>query len=59
MPHHSDTQALHEMHWKPLEERWWREEVRQGRLIRPRLDVYLNYWLTEPVNDNGTLYGIN
>ena len=41
-----DTQALHEMHWKPLEERWWREEVRQGRLIRPRLDVYLNYWLT-------------
>ena len=34
------------MHWKPLEERWWREEVRQGRLIRPRLDVYLNYWLT-------------
>ena len=24
---------------------WWREEVRQGRLVRPRIDVFLNYWL--------------
>lgn len=32
--------------WKPLDDRWWRAEVRQGRLVRPKLDVYLNYWLT-------------
>ena len=24
---------------------WWRREVRQGRLLRPRIDVLLNYWL--------------
>ncbi|ONI79665.1 hypothetical protein ALI144C_23140 [Actinosynnema sp. ALI-1.44] len=25
---------------------YWREEQRQGRLNRPRIDVFLNYWLT-------------
>ena len=24
---------------------WWREEVAQGRLRRPRVDVLLNYWM--------------
>jgi len=24
---------------------WWRQEVRQGRLLRPRIDVFLNHWL--------------
>jgi hypothetical protein len=24
---------------------WWRTEVPQGRIVRPRLDVFLNYWL--------------
>ena len=24
---------------------WWREEIRQGRLTRPRIDVFLNYWM--------------
>ena len=24
---------------------WWRKEQRQGRLVRPRSDVFLNYWL--------------
>lgn len=36
---------LYASEWKPLEERWWRTEVRQGRLYRPRIDVFLNYWL--------------
>ena len=31
--------------WGNLEDPWWREEVRQGRLFRPRLDMLLNYWL--------------
>lgn len=26
-------------------ENWWNQEVRQGRLYRPRIDVFLNYWL--------------
>ncbi len=24
---------------------WWRQEYQQGRLIRPRSDAFLNYWL--------------
>lgn len=25
---------------------WWREEISRGRLRDPRIDVFLNYWLT-------------
>ena len=28
-----------------FDDQWWRDEVRQGRLLRPRLDMILNYWL--------------
>ena len=31
--------------WGTLDDPWWRREVRQGRLLRPRLDMLLNYWL--------------
>ena len=24
---------------------WWRLEIRQGRILRPRIDAFLNYWL--------------
>ena len=35
---HGDT-------WGNLDDAWWRGEARQGRLLRPRLDMLLNYWL--------------
>ncbi len=31
--------------WGDLDVPWWRQEVRQGRLMRPRLDMLLNYWV--------------
>ena len=31
--------------WGNLDDRWWREDVRQGRIRRPRLDMVLNHWL--------------
>ena len=31
--------------WGNLDDGWWRTEVRQGRLFKPRLDMLLNYWL--------------
>ena len=38
---------LYREHWKTIEEAaWWRQDVRQGRLVRPRVDVFLNYWLS-------------
>ncbi len=33
-----------EVGW-PLEDVWWDQDIRQGRLNRPRADVFLNYWL--------------
>ena len=38
--------------WGDLDDRWWREEVRQGRLLRPRLDMLLNYWLAMRTGDD-------
>ena len=40
-----DADELYRQNWQPLEDSWWRDEVRQGRIVRPRLDVFLNYWL--------------
>ena len=31
---------------------WWRKEVRQGRLYRPRIDICLNYWLIMRTRDD-------
>ena len=42
-----DDEQLHSQYFRSLERaRWWREDVKQGRLITPRLDVFLRYWLT-------------
>ena len=41
----ADVGVMWEEHWKGLDTDWWREEVRQGRLNRPRLDIFLNHWL--------------
>ena len=44
----TDTQKLYDKHWKEFDEEksYWREEVRQGRLKRPRLDLFLGHYLT-------------
>ncbi|MCC6179449.1 MAG: DUF262 domain-containing protein [Chloroflexi bacterium] len=41
-----NADQLYQQHWQAFDQEWWRAEVRQGRLVRPRIDVYLNYWLT-------------
>ena len=38
--------------WGNLDDPWWRREVRQGRLLRPRLDMLLNYWLAMRTGDD-------
>jgi hypothetical protein len=40
-----DADSLYANDWKPFDDTWWRTEVRQGRIVRPRLDGFLNYWL--------------
>ena len=36
---------LYRLYWKRLDGDWWREDVQQGRMKRPRLDIFLNHWL--------------
>jgi len=45
---HSGLNAdqLYREYWQDFDQEWWRTEVGQGRVVRPRIDVYLNYWLT-------------
>ncbi len=40
-----DPERLSAEQWSEFDDPWWREEVRQGRIVRPRIDTYLNYWL--------------
>lgn len=40
-----DEKKVHAEHWAGLEVDWWQQEVRQGRLYRPRLDILLAHWL--------------
>jgi Protein of unknown function DUF262/Protein of unknown function (DUF1524) len=42
----ADVEKLYRDHWAPLDNDYWRQPVAQGRLFRPRIDVFLNYWLT-------------
>jgi hypothetical protein len=43
-----NTELLYEKYWKPFDQdsAFWREEVRQGRLNRPRIDLFLQHYLT-------------
>ena len=38
------TGVANDVAW-PFEDAWWDDHIRQGRLYRPRVDVFLNYWL--------------
>jgi Protein of unknown function DUF262/Protein of unknown function (DUF1524) len=40
------VEQLYEKYWEPLELPQWQKDVRLGRLTRPRLDVYVGYFLT-------------
>lgn len=32
--------------WGDFDDEWWREEITQGRRMRSRIDIFLQYWLT-------------
>ncbi len=43
----ADTDALYEQVWRPqLDDDYWRQERRQGRLNRPIAELFLMHWLT-------------
>ena len=47
-----DCDLLYDRHWRRFDQREWRTETRQGRLRRPRIDVFLQHWLTLQVLDD-------
>lgn len=40
-----DVELIYETSWKRFDSDHWRAEIKQGRLKRPRIDSFLNYWL--------------
>lgn len=42
----SDPGELHDEYWKQFHEDKWRVDVSQGRLDRPKIDVFIMHWLT-------------
>jgi hypothetical protein len=48
-----DTQALYHRYWEMYDigKSYWRKRVRQGRLNRPRLDLFLGHYLTLMTGD--------
>ena len=42
----ADVEKIYDLHWKQLETPFWREQVVQGRIKRPRIDVFINHYLT-------------
>jgi uncharacterized protein with ParB-like and HNH nuclease domain len=40
-----DISKTYETYWEPFDEGFWREEVKQGRLTRPRSDLFMQHFL--------------
>jgi len=39
------VELLYEKYWLDFDEEFWRQEVKQGRLLRPRSDLFLQHFL--------------
>ena len=39
------VEALYEEHWKDFDNDFWRTTVKQGRLLRPRSDLFIQHYL--------------
>lgn len=43
---HADVDSWPEKYWADFDDTWWRDEITQGRHLRSRIDIFLQYWLT-------------
>ena len=41
----ADVEALYQKYWSGFDNEFWREEVKQGRLLRPRSDLFMQHFL--------------
>lgn len=40
------VEDLYEHHWERFESDYWRDEIKQGRVVRPRIDLFINHYLS-------------
>jgi len=43
--HGEAQEPLYEQYWRRFDDPFWRHEVRQGRLVRPRSDLFMQHFL--------------
>lgn len=48
----ADVQKLYEQHWGGFDDKQWRVEAKQGRITRPLIDIFLNYYLALLTQDD-------
>jgi uncharacterized protein with ParB-like and HNH nuclease domain len=39
-------EELYEKYWKGFDDQFWRKEIKQGRLLRPRSDIFIQHFLS-------------
>jgi hypothetical protein len=42
----ADVEKWSDNYWGDFDTAWWRQEIKQGRQTRSRVDIFLQYWLT-------------
>lgn len=45
-PDKKDAERLYQDFWKQFDSSYWRAEVKQGRIKRPRIDLFMQHYLT-------------
>jgi hypothetical protein len=48
----ADVEKLYAQHWAFFDEKPWRVEVKQGRITRPLIDIFLNHYLALVTQDD-------
>ena len=46
-----DVEKLYSKHWERFDTPFWREPVKQGRIYRPRIDLFINHYLSMVTQD--------
>ncbi|TRL25158.1 DUF262 domain-containing protein [Methylosinus sporium] len=47
-----DQEALYTEFWRRFDDPFWREEVKQGRLTRPRSDLFMQHFLASQIGED-------
>lgn len=46
-----DVEKLYVKHWERFDSKFWRKPVQQGRIYRPRIDLFINHYLSMMTRD--------